>query len=425
MRKPSGIESLYIDFDAFFANAEKQLRPELRDRPVGVIPLESRHTSLIARCYQAKAAGLSRGMKVAEAKALCPEIALPVARHDEYVKLHNRILDVVDQYVPVKKVWSIDEVECELIGAERETCIELAQNIRAGLRRHIGSYVTPSIGLAPNQFLAKVAAEMDKPNGFVMLRPEVLPGPLLRLPLTALPGISRGIEKRLMKAGVTTIEQLWNLAPKQARKIWGSVEGERFWAQLHGYEVSRPETERRMFGHGRILSQQWREPRNARDCLRLLTAKAAHRLRREGYMARCLSVGISTPDKRYWNSEARFAPARDDRTFLSAGCALFDQGLISLQAKRLKKVSVSLYGLKRFEQTSADLFETDEQRRTSARWENLTDTMDGLNARYRACVVSLGMHRQPRGGYAGAKIAFGRVPDMMDFATAPQTSKSD
>jgi len=69
MRKVTQIESLYIDFDAFFASAEKQLRPELRGRPVGVIPLDSKHTSLIARCYPAKAAGLSRGASVSDALA--------------------------------------------------------------------------------------------------------------------------------------------------------------------------------------------------------------------------------------------------------------------------------------------------------------------------------------------------------------------
>lgn len=421
MRKPTEIESLYIDFDAFFANVEKQLRPELRDRPVGVIPLASQHTSLIARCYEAKAAGLRRGMKVAEARRLCPDIALPVARHDEYVKLHQRILDTVSRYVPIKKVWSIDEVECALIGSERDKCIELAEKIRAGLRADIGPYVTPSIGLAPNQFLAKVAAELDKPQGFVILRPDILPGPLLRLPLTDLPGISRGIEARLIKAGVNSVEQLWNLAPKQARKIWGSVEGERFWAQLRGYDAPRPATVRRMFGHGRMLSQEWREPGNARDCLRLLTAKAARRLRQEGYMARRISIGLSTPDRRYWTQESRFAAARDDHTFLTAACRLFDEGAARLKAKRIQKVSVSLYGLRRSGQVCDDLFMSHQEREDGTRWESLTDTMDALNARYQACVVSIGMHRQPRGGYAGAKIAFGRVPDLMDFATAPQS----
>ena len=415
MRTVTEIESLYIDFDAFFANAEKQLRPELRGRPVGVIPLESRHTSLIARCYEAKKAGIGRGTGVEEALARCPEIALPVARHDEYVKLHHRILEVMNRHVPVTKVWSVDEMECTLIGAERQRGPEIARAIKADLRETIGPWVTASIGLAPNQFLAKVAAEMNKPNGFVMIRPEDLPGPLFDLELTDLPGISRGIYKRLGKAGVFSVEDLWNLQPKHARAIWRSVEGERFWAQLHGFAVSRPETVRRMFGHGRMLSSDWRHPEKARDCLRLLTAKAARRLRREGYLASVVSISISTPNKQYWRGEQRFAPARDDHTFLQAACGMFDAAVAGKGFNRLRKVSVVLAGISRAGEVSADLFEAAEARGSRQRWEKVTDAVDTLNARYKKGVVSQGPRYEPPGGYAGAKIAFGRVPELEDF----------
>ncbi len=428
MREVTEIESLYIDFDAFFANAEKQLQPKLRGRPVGVIPLQSEHTSLIARCYQAKRFGVKRQMRVADVRALCPEIALPLARHDEYVKLHHRILEVLNRHVPVTKVWSVDEMECTLIGSERRRGRELAAAIKEDLRTSIGPWVTASIGLAPNQFLAKVAAEMNKPNGFVMLRPEDLPGPLFGLSLTDLPGISSGIAKRLEKAGVNTVEGLWHLAPKQARAIWHSVEGERFWAQLKGYAVSRPETERRMFGHGRILSRDWRRPDKARDCLRLLTAKAARRLRREGYYARALGIGVGTVSGRRWRNEQSFFPARDDRTFLRTACDLFDLSIAELHGERMKKVSVMLHGISRTGETSGDLFEPAGLSAERARWERLTDAMDQLNARHDACVVSLGPRREPPGGYAGAKIAFGRVPDLNDFATVqtrPDAKPSD
>ncbi len=416
MRQPATIESLYIDFDAFFANAEKQLCPGLRGRAVGVLPLRSEHTSLIACCYVAKAAGVRRGMSISEARALCPDIVLPVARHDEYVRLHHRILAEIDRHLPVRRIWSIDEMECALVGSERQRGLEIARAIQTGLRDRIGPWVTPSIGLAPNQFLAKVAAEMNKPNGLVALLPEDLPGPLAGLALTDLPGIAGRMEARLAQAGVRTVMDLWNLAPKHARHIWGSVEGERFWAQLRGLAVSRPETVRRMFGHGRNLSQDWRTPARARDCLRLLTAKAARRLRREGYLASAVSISFATTDDRTWHTGHGFEPARDDRTFLRAASRLFDDGIDRLRPKRLRKVSVMLSGLSRSGDTSADLFELEPAHAERVRWERLTDAMDSLNARYEACVVSVGPRREPPGGYAGAKIAFGRVPDLQDFA---------
>lgn len=424
MRQPTEIETLYLDFDGFFANAEKTLQPALQDRPVGVIPLASKHTSLIARCYTAKKFGIQRGTSVQEARQLCPNIALPIARHDKYVELHHKILAVIDQHVPVKKVWSVDEMECALIGRERRNPETLAAQIKASLRKEFGPFLTCSIGFAPNQFLAKVAAEMNKPNGFNVFRPSDLPGRLFDLALTDLPGISSNMEKRLQKAGIFTIEDLWLLSPKHARAIWGSVEGERMWAQLRGYAVTRPETERRMFGHGRILSSDWRDPEKARDCIRLLTAKAARRLRRENYTASALSVSLSTPDGRRWGRETRFFPARDDHTFLKEMARLYNQGTRALNHSRLKKLSVMLHSIAPVGTVAEDLFEQAEARSERARWEKLTDAMDALNSRNNDCVVSLGIRKEPPGGYAGAKIAFGRVPDLNDFALTPDAARA-
>ncbi|MEE9380937.1 MAG: hypothetical protein V3V03_05985 [Hyphomonadaceae bacterium] len=415
MRIPNEIECLYIDFDSYFASVEKQLRPELRNRPVGVIPMDTPATGLIAACYVAKAAGATRGTSVRDARALCPDIALPVARHDEYVKMHHRILAELDRHVPVKRIWSVDEMECTLIGRERKDGVALAHRIRKGLAHSIGPWVTPSIGLAPNQFLAKVAAEMNKPKGLVVLRPEDLPGPLFDLELTDLPGIASAMRKRLEKAGVNSVEDLWNLSPKHARAIWNSVEGERMWAQLRGHAISRPETTRGMFGHGRVLSPAWRTLDKARDCARLLTVKAARRMRREGYTASTFSLSLSTRNGERWRGDLHLFPSRDDHTFLVALNTLFEEAAPSLARAPLLKVHVMLTGITSEGERSEDLFEHKETRTVRARWERLTDAMDGLNAKHEKCVISIGPRAEPPGGYAGAKIAFGRVPELEDF----------
>lgn len=406
MRKPAGIESLYLDFDAFFANAEKQLVPEYRGWPVGVVPLPSEYTSLIACCYEARKAGVKRGMSVREARALCPDILLPLARHDEYVRLHHRILEEIDQHIPVQRVWSVDEMECSLIGSEQ---------LRDGLAENIGPWLTPSIGLAPNQFLAKVAAEMEKPAGLTVLYPDTLLQQIAGLDLGDLPGIAGSMRRRLEAAGISTVTQLWNTSPKQARSLWSSVEGERLWLQLHGYTVSKPDTTRRMFGHSRVLAQGWQSPQKARECLRMLTAKAAQRLRREGYKASMAEVSISAADRARWSGRAHFPPARDDHTFLAAASHLFDAGAEQLRGHRLQHVFVMLHGLSRPGEVSEDLFEHGNRRTSRQRWDRITDTMDKLNRRYGGGAISLGIRNELPGGYAGAKIAFGRVPSLEDF----------
>jgi len=393
MRKPHEIESLYIDFDAFFANVEKQLNPDIRNRPLGITALDSRHSALITRCYMAKAAGVKRGMRVTEAQDICPDIVIRQARPDVYVDIHNRILDVIGRHVPVAKVWSIDEAECQLIGSERHRAHAIAEDIRIDLARLIGPYVTPSIGLAPNQFLAKVAAEMDKPNGLVALHPDALPGPLLGLKLTDLPGISENMEKRLNAAGITTIDAFWNITAKHARKIWNNVEGERLWLQLHGYAVTRPPTQKRMFGHSRVLS-----------------------LRRAEFLAGTLSISLRAPDQPRWWGERRFAPATDDFTFIRHMRDLYAEGLTALgHPRRLKATSVMLHNLARHEDLAYDLFTETQSSGKQESFDKIMGVIDTLNMKHGRALLHVGTRAKLPGGYAGAKIAFGRVPDKEDF----------
>jgi len=416
VRRPTEIESLYIDFDAFFANVEKQVEPSLRDVPVGVTALGSEYSALITCCYMAKRAGIKRGMRVKDAREVCPDIVIRVARPDVYVDIHNRIIAEVDTHVPVRKIWSIDEVECRLIGRERRTAQDLALAVRDGLAKNIGPYVTPSIGLAPNQFLAKVAAEMEKPSGFVTLRPADLPGRISHLKLTKLPGISRNMKVRLNNAGVVDIEGFWNTSAKHARAIWGSVEGERMWAQLRGYDVSRPDTTRHMFGHSRVLSGEFKDVRRAVDCLHLLTVKAAYRLRRAGYLAGALSVSFKTTEDRRFSGERRFAHCRDDLTFIRHMKSLYQQGLDETgNPTRLKNVYVMLHTIARPNEINRDMFTANLVNRDEKTWDSLMTVMDGLNARHGKAVLHVGARAKLPGGFAGGKIAFGRVPDKEDF----------
>ncbi len=413
MRKPETIETLYIDFDAFFANVEKQLDPSAREYPLGVTSLPSENAALITCCYMAKAKGIKRGMRVREARGICPNIIIKSARHDIYVRCHNKILDIVGQYVPITKVWSIDEVECALIGRERTECQDLALRIRQGLSDGIGPYITPSIGLSANQFLAKVAAEMNKPNGLTILPPDALPGPLLNLELTDLPGISSNMKKRLHRSGVFSISDFWNISAKHARAIWGNVEGERMWSQLHGYAISRPETTRRMFGHSRLLSGQWGQADKALDCLRLLTVKAAYRMRREGYTAGALGLNLKTQSETRLSRNATFPACADDFRLFKHMNRLFDEACHSLPPKtRFKSVSVMLYDIVAVGTRSGDLF---NENPANPKWLAAIKTMDQLNEKHGKSIIHLGPRAKLPGGYVGGKIAFGRVPDAKDF----------
>src|SRR5262245_4378135 len=158
---------LFLDLDSYFASCEQQARPDLRGKPIGVVPLMAETTCCLAASRQAKKYGVKTGTLVGDARLLCPEIAFVVARHDLYTLYHKTILEAVDTCIPIHSVISIDEMICELTGSQREfsQAIQLAEKIKTTLRQRVGDVLTCSIGLATNRFLAKVASDMNKPNG--------------------------------------------------------------------------------------------------------------------------------------------------------------------------------------------------------------------------------------------------------------------
>ena len=238
-RPADGLAYLFIDFNAYFASVEQHDHPELRGRPVIVAPLRSEHTSAIAASYEARAFGIKRLTSIREARRLCPDIAVMQARHDRYVKVHKMLMAEIERYLPCVKVYSIDEAAFRLSRSERRpaAAIEVARRIKKGIADNVGPALRASIGLAPSSLLAKLAAERVKPDGLTVIELEDLPGKLSDMPLTDIPGVGAGVSARLERAGVATFDDLWALQPKQARAIWGSVTGERFWYGLHGYDT--------------------------------------------------------------------------------------------------------------------------------------------------------------------------------------------
>jgi len=422
-------ERLYLDFDSFFASAEQHFNPTLRGKPVGVVALDSAHTGCIAVSREAKMLGVKTNMSGREARAIIPDMVFVVARPDVYVQLHKRILRVIETVVPIQYVRSIDEVVCALLPSEGRQGLLLAQQIKNALSENFSPVLTCSIGMAATELLAKLAAERHKPNGAVLLETTMLPEYLADLKLGKLPGIGAGMLARLDAAGVRDFEGLWALAPKQARAIWGSVEGERFLQELHGTHAPRDQTQKRMFGHSRVLPREWRSPDKVDDCARQLLASAARRLRRTDLRASKLTLAMrsqrirSTREKstqaQSWTWEGQFQPSRDDHNF---GRAL-SQGLYAARTQMRfapGSVSVMLHGLEAEDEITGDLFAAlSNDTHDQARWEKVSNMMDDLRSRFGGKALSLGKHEKVPGGYVGGKIAFGRIPEAEDFEDAP------
>lgn len=411
---------LFFDLNSFFASVEQQDQPHLRGKPVAVVPMMTDSTCAIAASYEAKAYGIKTGTKIFDAKKLCPDLICVLARHDKYVHYHERIMAEVERHIHIDKICSIDEAACQLLGPEREidNALKIAASIKRGLLENVGTHIRCSIGIAPNAFLAKIATDMQKPDGLVVLRPQRYKAAICALNLSDLTGIGRNMEARLNAAGIYTIEQLWNLSPKHARKIWGSVAGERFWYKLHGYEVPDKETQKSVVGHSRVLEPQHRPPEQAYNMARQLTLKAASRLRRYNLYARRYNLSVRTIEGRRWAGEMRFTEAQDNFAFLNALQTLWADMLRAAAPQKLKKISVNIYDLHQPQDVTLDLFaqlgeKTNAEQKKKD--ERLSGVMDQLAKKYGRGAVQLGTCPKSDAGYVGTKIAFTRVPSLEEF----------
>ena len=419
---------LFFDLNSYFASVEQQECPELRGRPIAVVPMDTDYTCAIAASYEAKAFGVKTGTRIKEARQMCPGLVTVLARHDKYVEYHNRILSEVIKHTPINKVCSVDELSSRLPPNKRtpDKARAVALRLKAGLRQNVGEHIRCSIGIAPNAYLAKVATDMEKPDGLVILSPDTMTERLFAMKLTDLCGINVGMEARLRRAGITSVEQFWHLSPKHARRVWGSVEGERFWDRLRGYEIPEQETKTSLVGHSRVLDPELRTPEAAYQVVRRLTIKAATRLRRKEFFATGFVFAIRFQSGVRWAQDVRLSPAQDNFTFLKALEGLYTQMADDVMTGRAYrqtrdrpfKVSVSLHGLCRREEITPDLFDQSSAAYQDLQHKNaaLSKVMDDLNGKYGAETLRLGVTPQTRAGYVGTKIAFSRVPDMAEFS---------
>jgi DNA polymerase-4 len=424
---PSPLRWLYVDFNSYFASVEQQLRPELRGRPVAVVPVETDSTCAIAASYEAKAFGVRTGTAIWEARKLCPDLVCVLARHEKYVEFHHRAIEEINRHIPVSAVCSIDEMAARLLLNEAEPAVArgIALALKAGLSEALGPFVRCSVGIAPNRYLAKVATDLEKPDGLTVLMPEDIERRLAaELKPVALPGIGRNMERRLHRQGIHSVADLFALDRRRMRSAWGSIWGERMWYLLRGHDLPEPETQRRSIGHSHVLGPAMRPPARAVDVARRLTLKAAARLRRMGYTARHFGFSARLEDGRKLHADLRCRPAQDSTAFLALMLEAWER-LIPREADvRVKKLGVVLYGLEPESALQPDLFENwargradtqDSAAERRLRAARLSCALDRINRRFGRDSVLIGMMPAVANSFSGSKIAFTRIPDMEEF----------
>ena len=387
---------LFLDFNSYFASVEQQEQPELRDRPIAVCPVMADSSFVIAASYEAKAFGVKTGTRIGDAKVMCPGLELVPARHQAYVAYHKRVIEDAETVLPVEEVCSIDEMRFRLLGEECQPARarELALEIKRAIRELVGECMRCSVGIAPNPFLAKLATELQKPDGLVVLQTDDLPQRLFGLKLTDFTGINRKMEARLNAKGIFNAQQLLT-APKDL--LWdafGGIVGERWWYQLRGFDLAQERHSRKSLGHSHVLPPELRTDQGCREVLLRLLQKASARLRANGLWATAMTVSVKGFD-RSWKAVVKL-PATQDTVTLNEG---FLDAWKSRDFSRPRSVGVTFTDLRGAEQVTPSLFDQSHDR------SELNHAVDLLNRKFGKNTIFLaGMERAK--DTATEKIAF-------------------
>lgn len=409
------LRSLFLDMNAFFASAEQHCQPRYRGRPLVVVPMVTDTTCCLAVSYEARPFGIRTGTSVAEARRLCPQLVIVESRTDVYVRLHHRIIEAVEAVIPVTRVWSIDEMECRLWREDRDPAAAeaLARRVKAAIADRVGPTLRCSVGLAPNQWLAKIASDMQKPDGLTRLLQQDLPDRLFQLQLTDLPGIGANMERRLNSFGIHTVQQLCERSESELIQAWGSIVGGRWWHLLRGEDISAAATHTQSIGHEHVLPPAFRTREGAHGVLTHLIHKAAARARSAGYLAGQMTIRVQFLGTGEWRVVPRIAPrANDTLTLVRAFERVWPERFESQQ--RIFKVSVTLHDIRPTSVIPQSLFTEDRVLQT------LAETMDSINRLFGSQALVLGgMHKARES--APARIAFGSIPPVQ----APHSSLTE
>lgn len=404
---------LYLDMNSYFASVAQREEPALRGRPVGIVTTLNDGAACIAASYDAKARGIGVGTRMRDAKAMCPGIVFRPARHDVYVQYHHRIKDAIERVIPVSGTHSVDEFSCIIPPSVQDLpkAIQLAETARQSIYTNVGEALRCSIGLGTSTLLAKLAGELQKPDGLEWLVPEVMPEKIAHLRLKDLPGIGWRMEPRLHAAGISDIRTLYAMEPRHARRVWGGVQGERFLRALQGEDIPDPTTKAHSFAHGQMLTPVNRTPQGARLVSRRLLIKAATRLRRAEYFATYIRIWLKCGVRGRYNAGGSMPATQDSFRLLEIFHSLWN----TMEPVKPFKVGVMLGGLVPKHEHIPDLFETRDAPGAQTERERLCSLVDKINQKYGSDTIIYGEKPIEMVPYSGAKIAFGRIPEIEEF----------
>jgi DNA polymerase-4 len=375
---------MHIDLNSCFATVEQQARVRLRGKPVAVVNRRTDQTMIVTCSYEAKAMGVKLGMKLRDAKKICPGLVGVESDPAKYRYVYHKLLDIMNDYSAHVTMKSIDEGVIDFTQAPKaivERGLEdIGREIKQRLRSEIGVAMRCNVGIATNRFLAKTAASLHKPDGMDVITADNLRDVLATLRLTDLTGIAGRNEHRLNAVGITTpLEFLDTNAKSLHDMVFQSINGEQWHQRLRGWEVDDVATSIKRVGRQYVLDSFNLSFDEILQRLHHLCESVGWRMRKQGLSARGIYVGTRTfnmeGDKRrnYWHaSYVSQTPFFSDQTIYSLARHLFIKA-----PPNIRDINVHVYLLQDHEESQLSIFAD-----KIARERSVTDAIDELNNRY-------------------------------------------
>ncbi|MBC7961567.1 MAG: DNA polymerase IV [Steroidobacteraceae bacterium] len=376
---------LHIDMNAFFASVEQQANPELRGKPIAVVGGGGR-TVITTSSYEARARGVKTGMAVWEGKRCCPELIIVIGDNRKYTYTSTKINEIFRDYTPEVEAFSIDESWLDVthslgIFGSAET---IAYQIKARIRHSFG--ITCSIGIAPNKLLAKLASDMQKPDGLTIIKPEEIARVMERLPINDLCGIGKKMQRHLNMMSIYTCGELGRCDEGRLTRKFGIV-GSRLKQMGQGRDDSPvipfgEEDEVKSVGHSRTLERDIDDPVEIRRFLLQLSEMVGNRARRYGVSGKTILLYV-----RYADFFSSWGKQTTLKSYINQSDEIYKAAIGILSTVELEQpvrlLGVCISNLKH-QVEQLPLFE-DERKKLFA-----TQAMDKINDRFGTMAVTFG-----------------------------------
>ena len=393
---------MHVDLNSCFATVEQQARPMLRGRPVAIANRRTEHTSIVTASYEAKALGVSLGMKVRDAKLLVPGLVVLESDPPKYRYVYHKLMEIMKRYSAHITMKSIDEGIIDFYQAtqavRQRDLKDIGYEIKQSLYNEVGCVMNCNVGIGPNRFLAKTAAGLHKPNGLDVITHANLRDTLATLKLRDLTGIAYHNEARLNTVGIyTPLEFLDADVVTLQKVVFKSIVGEQWYRRLRGWEVDDVAHDVKTVGRQYVLESRTLTRAQILQRLHNLCESVGHRMRLQNKAARGVFVYAKSPTRGYWHRRHMASlPFFSNQAIYAQAALLFAEA-----PEDIKEIGVSCYQLEDNVDSQLSLF-GDEL----ARVQRVTVALDTINKRFGDGVLhsadTLGTSRQVK-----QKIPFG------------------